>query len=104
MNKKLIYSLFSLFIFFVFIYFGIGFYIANTILRIDPSCGQHEGSLPNTWSSLVDHNDYKILSRSEIRKNFPSTKYHINNWQEVFFSSREDGINISGWFFNLHSH
>ena len=103
MKKKVIYIISSLIIFLCFIYFGVGFYLANTILRIDPTCGLHEGSLPNTWSTTIDHHEYSILSRSELRKNFPFTKYHLNEWQEVYFPSRDDKIKISGWLFNYFS-
>ena len=100
MRKKLIY-VFSLSTFFIFlIYFGIGFYMANTILRIDTGCGFHQGSLPNTWSTYVDHHEYSVLARSQLRKNFPFKKYHINKWQEVYFPSRDKDIKISGWLFN----
>ena len=27
-------------------------------MRIDPTCGLHEGSLPNTWSTKKDHQEY----------------------------------------------
>ncbi len=82
------------------IYFGIGFYLANKILRIDHSCGLHEGSLPNTWSTALDFHEYSILSRSELRKKFPSKNYYLNEWQEIYFPSREKNIMISGWLFN----
>ena len=102
MKKKLIYifSLFSIFI--ILIYFGIGFYLANTILKIDPTCGLHEGSLPNTWSTSIDHQEYSNLTRSQLRKNFPFDEYHLNKWQEVYFPSQDKDIKISGWFFNYH--
>ena len=46
---------FSGIIFFCFIiYYGIGFYIASSILKMDHTCGLHENSLPNTWSTKVD--------------------------------------------------
>ena len=76
MNRKFIYLLSLPIIFSFFIYFGIGFYLADTILKIDPTCGKHEGSLPNTWSTLIDYNDYDILSRRETRKNFLFKNYH----------------------------
>ena len=102
--KKTIIKLFSIFSFFlIFIYFGIGFYLANSILKIDPSCGLHEGSLPNKWSTFVDHHQYSNVSRSELRKNFQSEKYYIDDWQEVYFPSRDIDIKISGWLFNHHS-
>ncbi|MFL2509848.1 MAG: hypothetical protein ACJ0RE_01580 [Alphaproteobacteria bacterium] len=102
MIKKLIY-IFSSLIFFIFIiYVAAGFYLANTILKIDPSCGLHEGALPNTWSTLVDHHEYSNVNRSILRKNFPFKNYHINDWQEVYFSSREKDIKISGWLFDHH--
>ena len=100
MKKKLIYLFSFIFVFIFFGYFGIGFYLANTILRIDPTCGLHEGSYPNTWSTKVDHHEYSILARSQLRKNFDYEKYHLNNWQEVYFPSRESNIKISGWLFN----
>ena len=100
MKNKLIYSL-GIFIFLLFIsYYGVGFYLANTILKIDHSCGFHQGSLPNTWSTFVDHHEYKILKRNSLRRNFPYKNYHIQNWEEVNFSSRDKNINISGWLFN----
>jgi len=82
------------------IYFGLGFYLANTILKIDPSCGLHEGSKPDTWSTSVDSNQYKVLQKSKLRKNFPSNNYHIHEWKEVTFSSRDPKVEISGWLFN----
>ena len=75
-------------LFFIFIlYVAAGFYLANTILKIDPSCGLHEGSLPNTWSTLVDHHEYTNVNRSILRKNFPFEDYYINDWQAVYFLS-----------------
>ena len=100
MKKKLIYIFSSLIFFICILYVAAGFYLANTILKIDPSCGLHEGSLPNTWSTLVDHHEYTNVNRSILRKNFPFKNYHINDWQEVYFSSREKDIKISGWLFD----
>lgn len=100
MKKKLVYTLASIVVIFVFVYFGIGFYLAYTILRIDPTCGLHEGSLPNTWSTKADHHEYSVLAQSELRKNFPVEDYHLEDWQEVYFPSRDQDIKISGWLFN----
>ena len=100
MKKKFIYILSFFFILCFFFYFGIGFYLANTILRIDPSCGMHENSLPNTWSTTIDHHEYSNLARSQLRKDFSYKDYHLDNWQEVYFPSREKNIKISGWLFN----
>tara|TARA_B110000438_G_C15780096_1_gene635910 strand:- start:551 stop:1546 length:996 start_codon:yes stop_codon:yes gene_type:complete len=101
MNKyKLIYIGSFVFIIFILIYFMIGFYIANSILKIDHSCGLHQDSLPNTWSTKIDHHEYTNLSRSNLRKNFPVEEYHLDDWQEVYFSSREKNIKISGFLFN----
>ena len=88
--------------FITLVYFGIGFYIANVILKIEANCGLHEGSLPNTWSTYVDHHEYKVIKRRELRKNFPYKEYHLDNWQEVYFPSRDDKIKISGWLFNYY--
>ena len=100
MIKKISYTFIFVFIISIFIYFSIGFYLANKILKIDPTCGLHEGSLPNTWDTSIDHHEYKILAKSQIRKNFPYSKYYLKNWQEVFFPSRDEHIKISGWLFN----
>ena len=102
MIKKLIYIFSSLIFFICILYVAAGFYLANTILKIDPSCGLHEGSLPNTWSTLVDHHEYTNVNRSILRKNFPFKNYYIDDWQEVSFPSREKDIKISGWLFNYY--
>ena len=103
MIKKLIYIFGTVVFILLSIYFGIGFYIANSILKIDHSCGLHEGSLPNTWSTYVDHHEYSVLSRSQLRKNFPFKEFHLNRWQEVYFPSRDKDIKIGGWLFNYFS-
>ena len=46
-----------------FIYYVAGFYVAYQILKIDYSCGLHEGSLPNKWSTSVDAFQYENLSQ-----------------------------------------
>ena len=61
----------------------------------------HEGSLPNTWDTKLDHHEYKILEKRELRKNFPSSMYHINDWEDVYFDSREENIKLNGWLFNF---
>jgi len=99
MQNKILYSIIGLIFFFIATYFAVGFYLAYTILRIDHSCGAHEGSLPNTWTTKIDYQDYSILAQSELRKNFDSSKYHLNEWQEVRFPSRDENIMISGWLF-----
>ena len=70
--KKYFYSFFSIILFLGVIYFGTGFYLAHTILGIDHSCGVHEGSLPNTWSTKVDYQDIKRQVNGEC-KLVPST-------------------------------
>ena len=83
-----------------FVYIGIGFYVAYSILKIDPTCGWHEDSLPNTWSTKIDADEYTNFSRKKLRKNFPSSVYHLDEWQDVYFTSREEGIKLNGWLFN----
>ena len=100
--RKVFYSFFSIILFLGVVYFGTGFYLAHTILRIDHSCGVHEGSLPNTWSTKLDYQDIKDKERIELRKKFEATKYHLNRWENVTFSSREPNITISGWLFNYY--
>ena len=82
------------------LYFTIGFYVAYQILKIDPTCGHHEGSLPNSWSTTVDLNEYSILERQTVRKNFNFKEYHLDEWQDVYFKSRDSDIKINGWLFN----
>ena len=100
--KKIYYSLISFILFLGIIYFGIGFYLAHKILRIDHSCGMHEGSLPNTWSTKIDYQNFTNKKRTELRKNFNVAKYHLNKWENVTFDSRDPKVTISGWLFNLH--
>ena len=100
-KKSLFYFLVSI-IFFVFLYFSIGFYLAHRILFIDHSCGVHEGSLPNKWSTYYEYENHNILAKKNLRKNFNSTEYHLNNWEDVIFPSREKDVKISGWLFNYH--
>ncbi len=83
-------------------YFGTGLYLAYKILKIDHSCGVHEGSLPNTWSTKFDYKDIKEKKRIELRKNFEATKYHLDRWENVNFSSRDPKVKISGWLFNYY--
>jgi len=84
------------------IYIGIGFYLAYSILNIDHSCGVHEGSLPNTWNTKVDHKNL-IQVRSNLRKSFDATKFHLHDWENVSFSSRNPEITISGWLFKYYA-
>ena len=100
--RKIFYSFFSIILFLGLVYFGTGFYIAHTILKIDYSCGVHEGSLPNTWSTKLDYKDIKDKERIELRKKFEATKYHLQKWENVTFSSRDPKITISGWLFNYY--
>ena len=81
-------------------YFTAGFYVAYQILKIDPTCGLHEGSLPNSWSTRVDSHEYSILSQQLVRENFDYKKYYLEEWQNVYFQSRNSNIKISGWLFN----
>ena len=100
--KKLYYGFFVFILFFVIIYFSVGFYLAHTILRIDHSCGVHEGSLPNTWSTNVNYPDINNKKRINLRQRFDYKKYQLIKWENVSFSSRDQNITISGWLFNYH--
>ena len=102
--KKLLLILLPSIIFFGFIIYGAaGFYVAYSILKIDHTCGWHENSKPNTWSTKIDAHEYTNLSRSTLRSNFPSNKYHLDEWKNVYFPSRENGIQINGWLFNYYA-
>ena len=71
--KKIILISLSALIFFGFILYGaIGFYVAYSILKIDHTCGLHENSKPNSWTTKIDAHEYTNLSRSRLRDNFPS--------------------------------
>ena len=54
--KYIIRFLLSTLVLLIVVYFTVGFYVAYQILKIDPTCGAHEGSLPNSWSTKVDAN------------------------------------------------
>ncbi len=99
MNKIIKYSL-SLFILIVIFYYAVGFYVAYQILKIDHSCGLHEGSLPNNWSTSIDAHQYNSISQRQLRQEFQSENYYLENWQDVFFVSRDKDIKINGWLFN----
>ena len=92
--------LISLIIVLLFIYYGAGFYVAYQILKIDYSCGLHEGSLPNKWSTSVDAHQYEDISQRMLRENFRYEDYYLDKWQDVYFLSRDDKIKINGWLFN----
>ena len=51
--KYIIRFLVSTVVLLVVVYFTAGFYVAYQILKIDPTCGLHEGSLPNSWSTTA---------------------------------------------------
>ncbi len=83
-------------------YYLAGFYVAYQILKIDYSCGLHEGSLPNKWSTSVDAHKYKNISQRIIRENFLPNDYFLDYWQDVYFLSRDSDIKLSGWLFNYY--
>ena len=98
--KRLLKYLIGLIIFLVFSYYIAGFYVAYQILKIDHSCGLHEGSLPNMWSTAVDAHQYKNISQKILRENFPYKDYFLEDWQDVYFVSRDKDIKLNGWLFN----
>ena len=102
MKKKILITILSIVILCCFIYAAAGFYVAYSILKIDHTCGLHENSEPNSWSTKVDAHEYTNLSRSRLRDNFPSKKYHLKEWKNVYFPSREKGIQLNGWLFNYY--
>ena len=102
MKKKLLITISSIFFLGCFIYSAAGFYVAYSILKIDHTCGLHENSEPNSWSTKIDAHEYTNLSRSRLRDNFPSKKYHLEEWKNVYFPSREKGIQLNGWLFNYY--
>ena len=100
--KKLIFIFSSFFGIFVICYFGIGLYLAYSILRIDHSCGLHQDSTPDNWTTKKNYYEYKVQERKNLRKNFDSTSYHLSKWHNVNFPSRNPKIDISGWLFNFY--
>ena len=98
--KRIFKYLIGLIIFLIFSYYVAGFYVAYQILKIDYSCGLHEGSLPNKWSTSIDAHQYKNISQRILRENFPFQDYFLNDWQDVYFLSRDRNIKLSGWLFN----
>ena len=98
--NRIIKYIFGSIIFLILIYYIAGFYVAYQILKIDYSCGLHEGSLPNKWSTAVDAHQYKDISQKKIRESFPYEDYFLEDWQDVYFLSRDKDIKINGWLFN----
>ena len=101
--RRLIKYFLGLVILSFFIYYGAGFYVAYQILKIDYSCGLHEGSLPNTWSTSIDAHQYNDISQKNLRENFQYESYYLDEWQDVYFLSRDNDIKINGWLFNYFS-
>ena len=99
--RRILKYLIILTIFITSSYFIAGFYVAYQILKIDHSCGLHEGSLPNNWSTSIDAHQYKNLSQRVLRENFPSKNYFLKDWQDVYFVSRDKDIKLNGWLFNF---
>ena len=102
MRKKIFLTLAVIFFVGFIAYASAGYYVANSILKIDHSCGKHENSLPNTWSTKIDAHEYSNISKSRLRENFPSTEYHLEEWENIYFPSREAGVKLNGWLFNYY--
>ena len=100
--KRLFKYLIGTTIFLGLTYFIAGFYVAYQILKIDYSCGLHQGSLPNKWSTSVDAHQYKNISQKILRENFPFENYFLEDWQDVYFISRDKDIKLNGWLFNYY--
>ena len=100
--KRLLKYLIGLIIFLGLSYYIAGFYVAYQILKIDYSCGLHEGSLPNTWSTSIDSHQYDDISQRKLRENFKFRNYYLDKWQDVYFLSRDKDIKINGWLFNYY--
>ena len=67
-------------IIFLFIsYYVAGSYVAYQILKIDYSCGLHEGSLPNKWSTSIDAHQYKNISQKILRENYEAKDIEEQN-------------------------
>jgi len=98
--KRFLKYLLSIFIILLCIYYSAGFYVAYQILKIDYSCGLHEGSLPNTWSTSIDASQYDDIDQRKLRENFQYKNYYLDEWQDVYFLSRDKDIKINGWLFN----
>lgn len=102
MKRKILILLSSLLCAGFFTYAVVGFYVAYSILKIDHTCGMHENSKPNTWSTKLDAHEYTNLTRKKLRDTFPSKDYHLEEWQNVYFPSREKDIKLNGWLFNYY--
>ena len=66
---------------------------------MDHTCGLHENSLPNTWSTKLDAYNNNYASH-KLRQNFAYEKYYLDDWQNIYFPSLEKGIKLNGWLFN----
>ncbi len=98
--KRLFKYILSFILLLCIIYYSAGFYVAYQILKIDHSCGPHEGSLPNKWSTSIDAFQYNDITQKKLRENFPFADYYLEKWQDVYFVSRDKDIKINGWLFN----
>ena len=100
--KRFVRYILSLVFLLFFGYYIAGFYVAYQILKIDYSCGLHQGSLPNSWSTQIDASEYSDISQRKLRENFPYKSYYLEKWQDVYFTSRDKNIKINGWLFNYY--
>ena len=84
-------------------YIAIGYVIASQAIAVNPGCGIWSDNNPSDWSSYDDWESFEPWpdsdERVDIRKNFDTSPFQMDSYEEVTFNPRDDGdITLSGWY------
>ena len=92
MNKKLIIGL-GIVLVLVIAYFGFGYYMYNLMTVAHPNCESKymDGRRDFTPAYFKGEYDYEGI-------NVDVTPYLMDSYEDVAFTSREDNVQLSGWF------
>ncbi len=93
MNKKLLIGLGIFGLLLVVVYFGFGYYMYNLMTVVHPNCESvyMDGRRDFTPAYFKGEYDYEGI-------NVDVTPYLMPNYEDVTFTSREDNVQLSGWF------
>lgn len=101
-RKKLFLSIFAVIVILLpALWFGLGHVIASQALRTPHGCGEWADNTPTNWTSDEDWTSFEshpdTENRISIRKDFNTSKWQFDSFQNVNFTSR-DGLRIVGWY------
>lgn len=93
-GKKTLTGIFvTIFVILIGGYYGIGFYIFNTLTIVQPHCevAYLDGKRDNTPEQFFSR--FRVVDELE-----EMTEFAMGRYETVEFPSREDNVNISAWF------